>query len=185
MNIHFKKALHAPDLSHNLISLSLLDERGYRGEFGNKCITIKDTAGNPFMKAVLRLDRLYKITLNPPTVIASSARSQKKPADMEIWHRRLGHVSINSINIINSKDLVDSLNITTNKVSGLCEDCILGKQMRQPFDEKVTPEKEVLERVPLDLWGPSQVQTVGGKTYLLTITDGGTLHREVFFLTDK
>lgn len=46
------------------------------------------------------------------------------------------------------KNLIDGLQImeTTNKEPiGLCKDCIFGKQTNQPYDEKVTPEKEVLE----------------------------------------
>ena len=176
VDVCFVNALHAPDLSHNLVSLSKMDQNGYKGDFGNGEITFRDKTGKPFMKAQLRADRLYELTFTAPTVSAHTARSQNRPTDMEVWHRRLGHVGVDSIKSLKSKNLVDGLEITKNEVNGLCEDCIQGKHTRRPFDEVVTPEKEPMERAHIDLWGPAQVQSLGGKSYLMTVTDGGTSH---------
>jgi transposase InsO family protein len=46
-------------------------------------------------------------------------------------------------------------------------------------------EKDPLERVHIDLWGPSPVASAGGKQYLMTFTNGGTSYLEVALLADK
>src|SRR5882757_1571261 len=54
------------------------------------------------------------------------------------------------------EQLVKGMNVTTyEKGQGSCEDCIMGKHTRRPFDDNTTRETEVLERVYIDLWGLS------------------------------
>ena len=70
-------------------------------------------------------------------------------------------------------------------MAGKCEDCIMGKQSRRPFDSVVTPESTPYERVAFDLWGPACVQTTGGKTLMLVATDYAGADCEVWFLASK
>ena len=42
-----------------------------------------------------------------------------------------------------------------------------------------------LDLVAFDLWGPSQVQSVEGKTYMMIIVDGGTSYKYGIYLPDK
>ncbi|KII83199.1 hypothetical protein PLICRDRAFT_64967, partial [Plicaturopsis crispa FD-325 SS-3] len=82
-----------------------------------------------------------------------------------------GHVGDSALKMLISKGMVEGLDISGKSVHGQCEDCIFGKQARRPFDEVVEHETEVLERVHIDLWGPSQVQSKSGKQYMMTISD--------------
>ncbi|PPQ72485.1 hypothetical protein CVT25_000137 [Psilocybe cyanescens] len=92
------------------------------------------------------------------------ARSHEKPTTIQQWHRRLCHFGTRTIKEMASKGLVDGLSIIgpDAEVTGICEDCVYGKQTNRPYDEKVEPETELLERVHLDLWGPARVESVGG-----------------------
>jgi Integrase core domain len=92
---------------------------------------------------------------------------------------------MDAIRTLLSKKLVDGLTVTSQKVAGMCKDCIFGKQTHHPFDEVVTPEMEVNECVHTDLWGLAQVQLTGGKVYMMLFTDGGAGHSEVYFLVNK
>ncbi|KAJ7093026.1 hypothetical protein C8R43DRAFT_908109, partial [Mycena crocata] len=69
------------------------------------------------------------------------------------------------------KDVVDGLEITSFDTPGACEDCIYGKHARRPFDEIVSHETEVLERVHIDLWGPARTVSAGGKKFMMLLTD--------------
>src|ERR1700735_1967531 len=61
----------------------------------------------------------------------------------------------------------------------------MGKQTRRPFDGNSHPAGEVLERVHIDLWGPSRVASTGGKRYMMEIVDAYGGHTEGYFLADK
>lgn len=73
--------------------------------------------------------------------------------------------------------LVNGLKLSEMDVTGKCEDCILGRQTRRPFDRETEKELDPLDLVSFDLWGPSQVQSAGGKVYLMIIVDAGTSHK--------
>jgi transposase InsO family protein len=67
----------------------------------------------------------------------------------------------------------------------MCEDCILGRQTRRPFDGVTETNMASLELVSFDLWGPSRVKSVGGKVYLMIIVDAGTSYKYGAYLSDK
>jgi hypothetical protein len=83
------------------------------------------------------------------------------------------------------KNLVDGLKVSESTLRGKCEDCILGRQTRRPFDGVTEKVLDPLELVSFDLWGPSQVQSEGGKTYFMPIVDGGTSYKYRAYLADK
>lgn len=187
VELMFENALHTPTLVHNLVSIGRLDVSGKSVLFGNGVGTFLGSDGTPFMSGP-RVGTMYELTLNAPggdPTNALAARSQNKPTDLETWHRRLGHIGEDAIKSLNSQSLVEGLIITTKELTGKCEDCIFGKQTRRPFDEQVTPETEVLERVHLDLFGPTRVQSTGGKRYMLLAMDGGSSHGDGYFLAEK
>jgi len=85
-----------------------------------------------------------------------------------------------------SGKLVDGL-MTQGELSinGLCEDCIFGKYATHPFNGTGSRETELLERIHIDIWGPSQIQSAGGCTYFMLIIDGFSFYKTVAFLKTK
>ena len=119
------------------------------------------------------------------TTKAVSSRLHRRPTLIKVWHRRLGHAAIDQILRMSTRSLVDGLDVTERKAEGKCIDCIMGKHARRPFDEVVARETEILERIHLDLWGPSRTTSAGGKCYMLIITDGRTSYRVPYFLSNQ
>src|SRR6202522_606806 len=119
----------------------------------------------------------------PNTPLAMTSLSQ--PVSLEQWHRRFTHCSPSTIKDMASKTLVDGLNITGEDVSGKCEDCIVGRQTRRPFDGETEKDIFPLDLVVFDLWGPSRVQSISGKLYLMIIVDTGTSFKHGAYLPDK
>ena len=104
----------------------------------------------------------------------------------DIWHRQLGHAGTESICNMISEKLVDGL--TTKEelsMNSLCEDCIFGKHTTHPFNETSSRETELLKRIHIDIWGPSQVQSAGGCTYFMLIMNGFSSYKTVAFLKTK
>src|ERR1700678_653326 len=82
-------------------------------------------------------------------------------------------------------NLVDGLIISDTTINGKCEDCILGRQTCRPFDGETEKGLGPLDLVSFDLWGPSRVQSSGGKIYLMLIVDAGTSTKYGAYLQDK
>lgn len=82
-------------------------------------------------------------------------------------------------------NLVDGLSISESAMSGKCEDCIMGRQTRRPFDGETEKSLDPLELVSFDLWGPSRVPSAGRKIFLMIIVDVGTSYKYGAYLADK
>lgn len=79
-------AIHTPDITANLISISKLDSKGYAVEFkGGKGI-FKKPDGSPFMEAVLT-NGMYVLVLEDVAGTAAwVARSRDLLVDKGTWH---------------------------------------------------------------------------------------------------
>lgn len=104
---------------------------------------------------------------------------------LEQWHQRLAHCSPLTIKDMATRNLVDGLKISKEETNGKCIDCILGHQTHRPFDGETEKSLPPLDLISFDLWGPSCVQSIGGKLYLMIIVDGGTSFKFGAYLSDK
>ena len=187
ITLTFRHAVHTPDLIVNLISISKLDEANCWALFGGGEVTFYDIHRG--QKRTLMTGRgnngMYLLNVEPLTH-ALTPCSLSKPTSIEIWHQHLGHAGVCAITDMAKQGLVDGLNIVGDtELDGKCEDCIYGKQTAQPYDEVIEPEREVLEHVYGDLWGPAHVHSVGGAEYMFILNDGGSSYRAPYFLTTK
>ena len=66
-----------------------------------------------------------------------------------------------------------------------CEDCILGKSSRLRFETAAHTTKEKLGYIHSDLWGPTQVTSLGGCKYFLIFIDDFSRMVWVFALKSK
>ncbi|CAK5264062.1 unnamed protein product [Mycena citricolor] len=179
----------------NLLSITTLDARGLKGLWGNGTLSVVNRQGVEVLTGRIASRsgsgrKLYAVDLVDkklvaPTTVAITGRNRKQPTSMENWHRQLGHANIWMIQRMATRGFVEGLDITKGEVRGMCQDCILGKQDRAPFDDKVVHENNALERVHLDLWGRARTPSWGGAVYLLLISDGGTSMKFPVFLADK
>ena len=185
----FENVAHAPDLMANLVSLSRLDADGVFIEVGNGGMTFLDKSKMPFMRGTATSGSLYELDLlpcagsdTPPVALLSASGA----VDGATWHRRLGHIGDSGLQPLVSRKLIDGLNVRGPVTSPtLCLDCVYGKHARHPFTQWIEPEDGPLERVYIDLWGPAQVDSIGGHRYYMSIDDGGSSWCQPFFIPDK
>jgi hypothetical protein len=189
-------SLHTPDFGMNLISLPTLDTRGFRGEWGNGRLSVVSRDGVKVVdgqivrtggrRKLYQVDVVDNIDGGSGSVIAAIAgRNRNQPTDLETWHRRFGHGDVRAIKRMADRSLVDGLNLLDRELRGWCEDCILGKQDKMPFDDVVMHENTPLQRVHLDLWGKARTPSWGHAIYMMLVSDGGTSMKFPLFLTDK
>lgn len=212
ISLAFENAIHAPDLNHNLISIGHLDKAGCYSVFGRGGMTCLNSEGKPFLSGLAAGSEgtMYEVEVYPPSgpihqkhqdkplpstmsakeaharVLVFATRSHDKLTDIDTWHRRLGHVGYSVIERMGREQVVKGMNVTTyEKGQGSCEDCIMGKHTRCPFNDNPAHETEVLERVYIDLWGPARTQSTRGKQYMMQAVDGKSTHTEGYYLAEK
>lgn len=126
-------AYFIPSMEKSLLSVSKLDKQQMSVLFKNgKCI-ISDK--NDQIVAVAYEDQgLYKLDANNITLDSAYSGSMVtiSLSKMQLWHQRLGHLSLDNLKQMMNKNMVYGL----PKIYGskcLCEACIMGTQHRLPF----------------------------------------------------
>ena len=82
-------------------------------------------------------------------------------------------------------NLIDRLEISETALNCKCKNCIMGRQTRCPFNGEFEKDLMPLELISFDIWGPSYVQSAGGKVYLMVVVDAGTSYKHSTYLADK
>jgi hypothetical protein len=74
--------------------------------------------------------------------------------DKWIWHKRVGHTSMETISKISKLDLVRGLPKINFEKDKICEGCVKGKQVKSSFHPKdfISTERP-LELLHIDLFG--------------------------------
>jgi hypothetical protein len=183
VELFFENALHCPNITYDLVSISEIDKKGYRVEFGGGLAKFYSPDGIHFLTGIAT-DGLYLLPVRETAGMA--ARSLRRPVDIKTWHRRFGHVGMHRLDILRRNGLVDGLDIVGPVcVDDKCEDCLVGKAVRRPFDGDVERETEILERVHTDLTGPMRTTAIGGYLYSMPVVDGHTALTKDFYLKTK
>ncbi|KAM0973674.1 hypothetical protein ACFX2C_016966 [Malus domestica] len=171
-------------LKENLLSVGQMMEHGYFLIFGDNKAEIYDdcSLSNLVAKVPMRGNRSFPLKFQTDLHLALKASVNESTL---IWHRRMGHLNVNSLKLLQEKEMVLGLPEikTTNNV---CEGCTLGKHCRDSFQRETTSRATVpLELVHTDVCGPMQTITKAGNRYFLTFIDDCTRMCWVYFLRYK
>ncbi|GMP51093.1 hypothetical protein CsSME_00017460 [Camellia sinensis var. sinensis] len=160
---------YVPDLTKNLISVGVLDSKGYRVTMEGG--VLKVVRGALVAMKGTRQGNLYFLDGSTVTGrVAVSTSSEDDASDTsKLWHMRLGHVGL----LKGAK---------TGKLE-FCKHCVLGKQTRIKFGTAIHRTKGILDYVHTDVWGPSKNASLGGKHYFVSFIDD--FSRRVWIYTMK
>ncbi|KAL0453457.1 UNVERIFIED_CONTAM: hypothetical protein Slati_1323800 [Sesamum latifolium] len=124
-----EKTFYIPNFSRNLISVSRLVPYGYSFNFGdditlfyNNHLVGNGTLSNGLYHINLQSDILYTLNVD---VNAGIKRCVMNEDSSVLWHRRLGHISIERIKKLVNDGVLNTLDFTDFNT---CVDCIKGKQ---------------------------------------------------------
>ena len=158
-----KNMRHVSDMRLNLISVGKLDDEGYESYFGRQ--RWKLTKGSLVMARGKKTNSLYtteaKVQINSTNVM-------EKEVPIELWHKRLGHMSEKGLQRLARQDLLPGM-----KGAHLqnCVDCIHGKQHRVAFRSSIPSRKpNILDLVHTDVC-TMQTKSLGGALYFVTFID--------------
>ena len=188
---------YVPDLDGNLLSVSYLAEFNLEVTFG--CDSCRILDGNQVVGKGYKQNSLYLLAATPcledqtayvvngPSssldpelpLMALTSRKTSSEADLDIWHRRLGHVNVQSILKLLKKGMVDGMAISDSEEAheGQCIPCLKGKQHRAVIPSESNVESpRVLHRTYSDVCGPMETTARRGYHYFVTFIDSHT-HR--------
>ena len=74
---------------------------------------------------------------------AMFAKGQKAESDIDLWHKRIGHVNYQRLQDLQSKQVVFRLPKFSGRKAQICEACQLGKQHRLPFPDFLSPRNKL------------------------------------------
>ncbi|KAK1550932.1 hypothetical protein Q3G72_027164 [Acer saccharum] len=87
-----------------------------------------------------------------------------KNEQIELWHKKLGHMNYRDLRILDKFNVVRGLPKLGKKVNGVCGPCQQRKQTKSMHKKgKFLSTKEPLELLHMDVKGPMQTESLGGK----------------------
>ncbi|KAI5318180.1 hypothetical protein L3X38_037888 [Prunus dulcis] len=157
-------------LTPNLISVSqLCDDGVIEVRFSKHGCKIIGKCGNEIVNVARSRDNCYCIdgVNDAKEVVCNKVVNETSV----LWHQRLGHVNFRDLHKLSKKDLVSGLPKLDKSDQHVCEGCQLGKQVRVSHKVKHIQTQVSLELVHMDLVGPIQTFSLGGKKYILVMVD--------------
>ncbi|KAJ9561572.1 hypothetical protein OSB04_006732 [Centaurea solstitialis] len=180
----FKRVAYVEGLMHNLLSISQLCDKNHKVSFSKKKCKVKNRRKEVILTGVRHAD-IYIINMNTSTdnfCFVSRASTYMN----WLWHKRLSHLNFKTLNQLCINNLVIGLPDFRYTKESLCSACEKGKQTRASFKSKqISSISSPLQLLHMDLFGPVNVQSIGGKKYTLVIVDEYSRYTWVFFLRSK
>jgi len=109
-----------------------------------------------------------------------------KDEDVRLWHQKLRHLNMQGIKKAIALETIrgiPKLEITERSIFGECQ---VGKQTRMSHPRlEYQGTSKVLELLHIDLMGPMQVASIGGKMYVLVVVDDFSRFTWVNFIKEK
>lgn len=180
--------LYVPELSKNLLSVNAITENQGEVIFSEDKVSIMKNK-TKVLEGTKNEKGLYVVDLNANEENQeTSYLAETKEEKVINWHRKLGHLNINSMKKLIKEKMTIGIDINENISDYFempCEICLQAKQVRFPFDSERTKAKRPLELIHTDLCGPIEPNTWDGKNYILTILDDYTHYTVSYLLKHK
>ncbi|WVZ91058.1 hypothetical protein U9M48_037280 [Paspalum notatum var. saurae] len=182
--LSLRKVAFVRNLGFNLVSVSQLLDEGFKVRFKKAACRVLD-AEETLVCALLPFGQVFRVDL---TSVSGPTRClvASPSADIWKWHRRLGHLSFDLLVRLSSMGLIQGLPKLKAEKNLVCHPCRHGKMVaasHAPINQVMTTYPG--ELLHMDTVGPTRVQSVSGKWYVLVIVDDFSRFSWVFFMEFK
>ncbi|KAI3815569.1 hypothetical protein L1987_15241 [Smallanthus sonchifolius] len=157
-----------------------------------ECFVLSPVLSKPSLEKILltaqRKENLYVLDMNEvtPSGNVSCFLSKASVDESALWRRRLSHVNIKTINKLVKDNLVRGPPDKEFQLEDHCIACLKGKQYKSSHKPKnLNTNDTPLQLLPMDLFDPTNIMSMGKKSYCLVITDDYTRFSWVYFLRIK
>lgn len=176
-----RDVLYIPALTYNLLSVPKAAERGNMTKFSDKGCEILD-ANQKMIGRGIKCGSLYYLDCQARL----EAHATLKGTRESLWHRRYGHLGVQSLQKLAREGLVKGLTYNPSKGVEFCETCVGGKHKTTPFQASESQRAvKPLDLVHSDVCGKLNTRSRGGAEYFLTFIDDCTRYIWVYLLKHK
>ncbi|GJU27513.1 putative reverse transcriptase domain-containing protein [Tanacetum coccineum] len=151
---------YIPKLKRNLISLGTLEKEGYTIKLQSGKVKVIN-GSRVILSGIRRNNCVYSFDGHAMSD-ELNASVEEKDSLAQVWHKRLGHISEAGLQVLEKQGLFGKKSLSK---LDFCENCVLGKSHRVNFGVGKHTTQGVIDYVHSDLWGPSQVESLGGKRF--------------------
>nr|GEW00665.1 putative ribonuclease H-like domain-containing protein [Tanacetum cinerariifolium] len=188
--LDFDDVYFVKELKFNLFSVSQICDKKNSVLFTNtKSLVLSlDFKLHDESQVLLRVPRennMYNVNLKNIVPFGDLTCLFKKATTDEsnLWHRRLGHINLKTINKLVKGNLVRGLPTKVFENKNTCVACKKGKQHRAFCKTKpISSIDQPLFRIHMGLFRPTFVKSLNKKSYCLVVTDDYSRFTWVFFL---
>ncbi|KAJ9555302.1 hypothetical protein OSB04_009916 [Centaurea solstitialis] len=186
-----EEVYYVDQLRYNLMSVSQVCDKKFFTLFSNtECMILspKFIVDESFiLLRTPRKDNVYCLDLNGmPSEVVNCLFSKASMTESSLWHRRMGHMNIKTMNLLVKNQLVRGLPPKEFTLDDNCVACLKGKQHKASHKSKtINTISAPLQLLHMDLFGPTNVMSIGKKSYCLVIIDDYSRFTWVFFLRTK
>ena len=160
------------NLKYNFLSISQLCDKGYIVCFEANACHVINSITNQIIYIGKRHRNVYVIHIDEIVLNNESCLIANDVNDSWLWHRRLRHASMKTLSKLVKNDFVIGLLKLSFDKDKICDACQFGKQVRNSFKSKnLVSTSRLLELLHVDLFGPMDVLSIGGKSYGFVIVD--------------
>ena len=164
-NVFYVKGLRV-----NLLSISQICDQDFMVLFSKGKCLVMDESGKKLISGVRTLDNYYGLVPDADIVCNSIHLPNE-----DLWHQRMGHASYKHLSIVSKHESILGIPKLSRMCNVVCGPCQLGKQKKaKHLDTQTFSSSRPLELLYLDLMGPTRIESLGGKRYIMVVVDDFT-----------
>ena len=191
VTLTLKNVLFVPTMPIPLISVSKMVQGGFLAHFEKDGCHILSPTRTKLLIVKEQLG-LYPVLVGKMSQAISTARIENAltttltTLTLTEFHRSMGHAYPAALRKMVTEGIVTGV-VLEGAEAEFCDACVQAKHTREPFPkERLTPPTKIYgERIHSDVWGKSQVKTLGGKEYFISFLDDFTDEAVVVLMSRK
>jgi hypothetical protein len=178
--ISIKNVLFVQGLKKNLLSISNLEDKGFRvaSVDGQVLIWPKNSNIDKATVIGIREGGLYKLKGHQEQALVHNSVSSS-----ELWHRRPAHINYRALPVL-SKVVAGLPDIQVER-DGVCKGCALGKNTKGSFISSDSRSKGILDIIHSDVCGQMTMPSLGNFVYYVLFIDDYSRKTRIYFLKAK
>ncbi|KAJ9551882.1 hypothetical protein OSB04_015927 [Centaurea solstitialis] len=187
----FDDVYFVEQLRYNLLSVSQVCDKKFGVFFTDtECLILAPGYKIDESKVMLRTprkDNVYCLDIEDASSSSLNCLfSKASVSESSLWHRRMCHMNFKNMNLLVKNNLVRGLPAKEFSSDDHCVACLKGKQHKNSHKSKeVNTISSPLQLLHMDLFGPTNVMSIGKKSNCLVIVDDYSRFTWVYFLRTK
>jgi len=160
---------YVPGLKKNLVSIAMLEDKGYVVVFSKGKAFLRHIATGQTKRIGIRVNNIYKIEVDDCAALSTKVELVQIQDIEDLWHRWLGHLHHGALKIMQQI----STGLPKGKLEQVdtCKGCTLGKYTRSSFHDRDIRAGAILEQVHTDVCGPFLMPSTMKQRYHVIFID--------------